>query len=92
MSESKETKATIHWMNPAAWDAMTPSEKVAHFKNHDVVVHHYPGDRIKLFQGVCGGIIVSTWHRTEQQALEAYARSIAANIEYLTLTQPETHV
>jgi hypothetical protein len=83
-------------LTPAQWNAKTNEEKAAHFQHETVEVQQRtlmnphakigspPEEKLTTwYQAVCGGVIVSTWRRTEQQALEDAGKNIAYNLQLL---------
>ncbi|MEQ9717151.1 MAG: hypothetical protein RLN68_02925 [Balneola sp.] len=86
-------------MSPDKWNAMSNTDKITHFENNEIEVVsksfmtantkvNDPHNAVNiLYQAYCGGVIVSHWCKTQQQAYEMASGCIATSIQHLVIQE-----
>ena len=99
-AESLRHKAGMKKMSPGQWNVMSNEQKAAHFESNDVECRKQsmlngnakatdPSEKkvVTWYQAYCGGVIVSRWKKTEQEALEEASKNIAYELQLLLPTE-----
>jgi len=86
-------------MSPEKWNGMSNTEKIAHFENHEIetISKSFMNGNAKvndphnavsiLHQAYCGGVIVSHWCKTQQEAFDMATGCIATSIQHLVIQE-----
>lgn len=76
----------IKKMSRIEWSAMNNREKLNHLRDNDIVIDskRFLGNEEK-YVAFCGGVLLSHWHYTEQEAMEVAVKSLSDTIQSLEM-------